>query len=239
MTRWKTLSAVSAVAAAALVLASCGGGSSGKGGSSGSGTVDKSKTIILGTTDSFKALDPAYTYDLGGQTIVYNIYQNLLKVPAGETTPVPDAAQSCDFTGKATYTCTMKPGLKFSNDDPLDAAAVVYSLNRMVKIKDPNGPSSLLGAMKKVEAQGNKVVFTLNQHDNTWPFVLTTLASAIVDPKVFPEKSRLADAKVIGSGVYKITSYQPKQQLTLALNPNYGGDAEPQNSGFIVRYEQA
>ena len=38
--------------------------------------------------------------------------------------------------------------------------------------------AALLGAMKDVKAEGtNKVVFTLNQHDNTWPYVLTTLAA--------------------------------------------------------------
>ena len=171
--------------------------------------------------------------------MIYNVYQNLLKVPPGATVPVPDAAQSCDFTGNTTYACTMKPSLKFSNGDALDAAAVVYSFRRMVKINDPNGPAVLIGAMKKIEVQGDKVVFTLNQHDNTWPYVLTTLATAIVDPKVFPAKARLADSKVIGSGPYKIESYQPSQQLVLAKNTNYTGDDQLQNSRFILKYEQS
>jgi peptide/nickel transport system substrate-binding protein len=139
-----------------------------------------------------------------------------------------------------TFTCTLKPGLKFSNGNVLDAAAVVYSFKRMIAIKDANGPSTLLGAMKNVAAQGtDKVVFTLNQHDNTWQYILTTLAATIVDPKVFPAKARLADSKAVGSGVYKITSYQPKQQLVLDKNPNYTGDVVPANSRFIVKYEQA
>jgi peptide/nickel transport system substrate-binding protein len=228
---------VAAIAAAAT-LAACGSNGSSGGGTS-SGSVNKNATVVLGTTDSFLALDPAYDYDLGGQTIFYNIYQNLMHIPAGSTTPVPDAASSCGFTATSTYTCTMKPNLKFSNGDVLDANAVVYSFQRMVRIKDVNGPSGLLGAMKSVAADGDKVVMTLNQRDNTWPQVLCTLAATIVDPKVFPANSRLADDKVVGSGVYKIESYQPKQQLTLVLNPSYSGDAQPQNAKFIVKYEQA
>jgi peptide/nickel transport system substrate-binding protein len=238
MLRHKTLVPVISFVAAAATLAACGSGSSG--GKSGGGSANKDATVVLGTTDSFKSLDPAYDYDLGGQTIVYNIYQNLLKIAPGATVPSPDAASSCNFTGTLTYTCTLKPGLKFSNGDPLDAAAVAYSFTRMVTIKDVNGPSSLLGSMKHVAAQGtDKVVFTLGSHDNTWQYVLTTLASAIVDPKVFPATAKVADTKVVGSGPYKIESYQPKQQLVLAKNANYSGDDQLQNSRFIIKYEQA
>src|SRR4051812_172881 len=226
-------------AVALVAIAACGSNGSTNGGS-GSGNVDKTATIVYGTTDTVNLLDPAYNYDLGGQTVVVNLYQNLLKMNAGETVPVGDAASACDFTADTTYACTLRDGLKFSNGDSLDAAAVAYSFKRMVGINDPNGPASLLGAMKDVKAEGtNKVVFTLNQHDNTWPYVLTTLAAPIVDPKVFPMKSRVPDAKVIGSGPYKIESIQPKVQIVFVKNPNYTGDDQLQNSRFIMKFEQS
>src|SRR4051812_23621423 len=151
MARRKTL--LAATSAVALVaIAACGSNGSASGGG-GSGDVNKGATVVYGTTDTVNLLDPAYNYDLGGQTGVSNIYQNLLKVNAGETVPVGDAASSCGFTGDTTYTCTLRDGLKFSNGDALDAAAVVYSFKRMVGINDPNGPASLLGAMKNVATE--------------------------------------------------------------------------------------
>src|SRR3954466_5367124 len=235
----RTTMLLAATSAVALVaIAACG--SNGSTGGGGSGDVDKNATIVYGTTDTVNLLDPAYNYDLGGQTVVVNLYQNLLKMNAGETVPVGDAASACDFTADTTYSCTLRDGLKFSNGDVLDAAAAVYSFKRMVGINDPNGPASLLGAMKDVKADGtNKVVFTLNQHDNPWPYVLTPLAAPIVDPKVFPIKARLADAKVIGSGPYKIESVQPKQQIVFVKNPNYTGDDQLQNSRVIMKFEQS
>src|SRR5436305_4249503 len=149
-TKARTKVLLAATSAVALVaIAACGSNGS-SGGGSGSGTVNKNATIVYGTTDTVNLLDPAYNYDLGGQTVVSNIFQNLLKVPAGQTVPVGDAAKSCDFTSKtsATYVCTLRDGLKFSNGNVLDAAAAVYSFKRMVGINDPNGPASLLGAMK-------------------------------------------------------------------------------------------
>jgi peptide/nickel transport system substrate-binding protein len=237
MARRKSFLAATSIVALGALVAACG--SNGSAANKSSGSVNKSATIVWGTTDTFKSLDPAYDYDNLGQQVIYNVYQNLLKVAPGANKPSPDAASSCDFTGTTTYTCTLKPNLKFSNGDALDANAVVYSFKRMVAINDPNGPAVLLGSMKSVAAQGDKVVFTLASHDNTWPYVLATLASAIVDPKVYPAKKRVADAKIIGSGPYMVENYTPSQQLALAKNPNYTGDDQLQNSRVIIKIEQS
>jgi peptide/nickel transport system substrate-binding protein len=239
MSRVKVIGALS-TAAIALTLVGCGSSSGNNGGGGKpSATPSKNATIVLGTTDTAKSLDPAFDYDQGGATIFYNIYQALLKIPPGGNAPVPDAAKSCGFTGKTTYTCTMNPGLTFSNGDPLNAAVTAASFKRMVAINDPNGPAVLLGNMKSVSANGNKVVFQLKSHDNTWPYVLTTLAANIVDTKVVPAKTRMPDDKVIGSGVYKISSYNPKQQIVLVPNPSYKGTDQLENGRFIVKFEQA
>jgi len=38
-------------------------------------------TVILGTTDRIVSADPAGSYDLPSWTIIWNVYQNLLKYP--------------------------------------------------------------------------------------------------------------------------------------------------------------
>ena len=74
----------------------------------------------------------------------------------------------------------MKPGLKFSNGDPLTAKDVEFVVNRILKINDPNGPASLLANMKSVKATNDStVVFTLvSPNDQTFPFVLGTSAGS-------------------------------------------------------------
>jgi peptide/nickel transport system substrate-binding protein len=137
-----------------------------------------------------------------------------------------------------TYVCTLKPGQYFSNGDPVTGKDVVYSFQRVLKIKSPDGPASLLAAMKSVSAKGNTVTFTLNGPDATWPYILTTAAGAIVDSKIFPFDKLLADSKVIGSGPYELASYTPNQLAEFTPNPHYGGADQLQNSKFIVKYEQ-
>ncbi|MGA8296114.1 MAG: ABC transporter substrate-binding protein [Acidimicrobiales bacterium] len=194
-------------------------------------------TVILGTTDRIVALDPAGAYDLPSWTIQYNIYQTLIKYIPYTTTIVPDAA-TCAWHGTTTYVCKVKSGQYFSNGDAVTGADVAYSFQRVLKIKDPNGPASLFAPMKSVSASGNTVTFTLSAPDAAWPATLTTAAASIVDKKTFPFTKLEPDAKVIGSGVYKISAYTPNQLISLVPNPKYGGNDVLHNNKFIVRYEE-
>ena len=226
------------IVVAALTLAACGAGKKDNGSTSGPAGTGSGNPITVGTTDSVIALDPAGSYDFGSLTIEENIYQFLMQVPAGQKAPVPDAAQSCKFTKSTEYTCTMKPGLKFSNGDPLTAKDVAFSFQRIIDINNPNGPASLLGNMKSVAAPDEStVVFTLNNpNDQTFPFVLGTSAGPIVDSKVFPAKKLLADGDVIGSGPYMISSYDKNQLAQFKANPNYSGPNTPKTDTITMKY---
>src|SRR3954468_3096015 len=165
-------------------------------------------SLTAGTTDQVVSLDPAGAYDLGSQQLIGNLYQNLLTIPAGGNQPRPDAAKRCAFKRAKTYVCTLRSGLKFSNGDRLTAADVKFSLDRVIRIADPSGPSSLLANLARVDATGAKTVtMHLRRADGTWPSILTHTAAAIVPRKVFPARRLLADDKVIGSGPYKLDRY--------------------------------
>lgn len=231
MHRGTFLRGVAVTGVLAMALAACGGG-----GGAGSGSAT-GKTVVIGTTDKVTSFDPAGSYDLGSWTGIYNIYQNLMSIPAGGNTPQPDAASTCSFTAPTTYQCTLKDGLKFSNGDPLTAQDVKFSFERIVKIDDPNGPVSLLGSMASVAAPDDKTVtFTLKAADATFPFVLTTGAGAIVPSKVFPADKLQPSESVVGSGPYKLAQYKAGQQAVFEKNPNYKGSAKLANDRTILQY---
>ncbi len=214
------------------------GGASNAASSAGAG----GKPITIGTTDQVTALDPAGAYDFGSAFFINNLYQFVMNVPAGQKAPQPDAAQSCSFTQPTQYTCKMKSGLKFSNGDPLTADDVAFSFTRVVKIADPNGPSSLLTNLVSATAPDpTTVVFKLKlANDQTWPFILGTAAGPIVDSKVFPADKLLPDNKIVGSGPYMLTSFDKNQQAALTANPNYTGPNVPKTKNITVKtYSEA
>jgi peptide/nickel transport system substrate-binding protein len=233
-------------------LAACGSNSSGGTGNGPGSSALKGEPIVIGTIEKVTALDPADSYDLGSSTLQYSIYQTLLTIPAGQNKPEGDAAKSCTYNDPKTLTCKLKPGLKFSNGDPLTSHDVKYSLERNIAIADPNGASGLLASIAKVAKDGSMsvnpsaiatpdkttVVFHLNKPDTTFQYVLTHPTSAIVDSKVFPADKRLADDKVIGSGPYKVDQYQAGNQAALVANDNYQGPNKAQAPKILVSYKQ-
>ena len=242
MVRSKSVLALVSAGMLAASLAACGGDDSG--GSSGGSTTASGTTgepWILGTTDTVTALDPSGAYDQGSWTLEYNLYQTPLTIPAGEVTPQGDAAKSCTYTDPKTLTCTMNAGLKFSNGDPLTSSDVKYSVDRSIKIADPTSAvSSLFTSVASVDAPDDStVVFHLKAPDQTFQYVLTTPAAAIVDEDVFPADKLLPDDEIIGSGPYKLSQYKPGEQAVLEANGNYTGPnkyAAPQV--FVSYYKE-
>ncbi|WP_051970846.1 ABC transporter substrate-binding protein [Kitasatospora azatica] len=227
----------------ATSLAGCGSVKSIAGGGDGN-----KNAITMGTTNVTGVLDPAGAYDQGSWLILENSFQGLLRFPAGSTAPQPDAAQSCEFSGAdaTTYHCTLHSGLTFSNGHPLTAQDVVFSMDRMKKIKDENGPSSLFDTVKSVEAKSDtEVVFHLAEPDATLPDKLAGAAGSIVDHQVFPADHELANSQLVGSGPYTIDSVDETAgaggaksigKVTLSANAKYKGDQKLKNSKFAVKF---
>jgi peptide/nickel transport system substrate-binding protein len=218
--------------------------------------------ITMGTVSAYTSLDPAGAYDSGSWMLFYNVYQGLLTYLPGSTSPTPDAAQKCDFVNGdyTVYACTLRPNLKFSNGDPLDAAAVKFSIDRVQAIGKetlPNkqaadngsGVSTLLNTLTSVSTSGaTGVTFHLRTADATFPDRLASGVGEIVDPKTYSATRVLDGTDVVGSGLYKIdgvtTTKDDKGNVTptsvsLSLNPNYDGaysKTPPLNSTFTLKY---
>nr|WP_245568444.1 ABC transporter substrate-binding protein [Nocardia concava] len=232
--RARTFAAVG-MAGIALVAAGCGSGRTGDGGS-GAG-------ITVGTTDKIFSLDPALAYDNGSLQAETQIYQTLLNFAPGKSVPEPDAAEKCGFASPTVFSCTVKPGLKFANGNPLTAKSVKFSFDRILKINDPNGPASLLGNLDHTDAPDDKTVnFTLKvANDQTFASVLPSQAGIIIDEKSFPADKVLSDEDVVKtkafSGPYTISSYEKNKLVDYKANPDYNGlFGKPKNDGVSVKY---
>ncbi len=215
------------LSASALALSACTGPSGsqeeGQSGDQGGGSA----VITLGTTDKVTSLDPAASYDNGSFMVMNQIYPFLLNNEPGSPDPVPAIAASADFTSPTEYTVKLKEGLKWANGHDLDSKDVKHSFDRQLKIADPNGPSSLLGNLDKVEApDATTVVFTLKvPNDQTFAQVLSSPVGPIVDDEVFPadkviDDKEIVDAKAFG-GQYVIASYNKNTLVSLSKNDEY------------------
>ena len=224
----------------AFALTACTGPSGGGGTSTGGAGGG---TITYGTTDKVVTLDPAGSYDAGSFMVMNQIYPFLLNAKPGSSDASPDIAESASFTSPTAYTVKLKPGLKFANGHALTSSDVKFSIDRVVKIADPNGPASLLGNLKSVDAKDDStVVFTLKAgNDQVFPGVLASNSGPIIDEEVFPADKIMGDDEIVKgkpfAGPYTIESYKKNELVSLKANPDYQGLlGKPANDGANIKY---
>lgn len=232
-------SAIALAGVSAFALTACTGPSGG--GTSTGGAAGG--TITYGTTDKVVTLDPAGSYDAGSFMVMNQIYPFLLNAKPGSADASPDIAESASFTSPTEYTVKLKPGLKFANGHALTSSDVKFSIDRVVKIADPNGPAALLGNLKSVEAKDDStVVFTLKAgNDQVFPGVLAANSGPIIDEEVFPADKVLGDDEIVKgrpfAGPYTIESYKKNELVSLKANPDYQGLlGKPANEGANIKY---
>ncbi|MET7763618.1 ABC transporter substrate-binding protein [Streptomyces sp. NPDC005393] len=217
------------------------------GGTDGSGS--DGGAIVLGSTDRIEAtkvapapLDPALAYDFASWSVLHNTFQTLMRLPRSGTEPIPDAAERCGFQDRQSeqYRCTLRSGLKFSNGHALTSEDVKFSLDRVLRINDPNGPKSLLSNVDKVETpSAREVVIHLKDPDATFPSKLTTPAAAILDGEVYKDDALRKGFDMVGSGPYSAKTEVRGNLLTKVVftkNPHYKGDTEPKTDKIEMRF---
>ncbi|WP_455354738.1 ABC transporter substrate-binding protein [Streptomyces sp. SYSU K217416] len=215
---------------AAGLLSGCGAQ---EGASGGTG-----ESVVMGMSDDVAATDPASGYDPGSWLLFNNVFQSLLSFPKGSTVPQPEAAERCGFEGGGSkvYRCTLRDGLKFSNGNSLTSKDVKYSFERTLKIDDANGPAVMLASIGAIDTPDEKtVVFHLKVPDATFPSKIASGAGSIVDHREYSFDKLRTDNKAVGSGVYKLDSFDDKQ-ATFSVNADYEGTAKAKNSGMTLRF---
>jgi len=219
-----------ALAAFVLVLAAAGAGQSALGGAAQGGT------IVNGTTDTVTNIDPAGNYDFGSFTLDINVFEHLLDF-RNSAKLEPSLATKCFSVGNLkTWRCNLRRGVTFHDGSAFDSADVKHSFDRVVKINDPSGISSLLGNLKSTKTNGKyAVTFNLKDPQSTWPLIIATGAGAIVPSSYPANKLQANDQTQIGTGPYKLTKYTPGQQAVFEAYDDYWGTSA-KNDGVIFRY---
>lgn len=229
----KTLVAASLVGLTAISFAGCGGGGGSKSSAPAAGGGVPKDTIVVGMPVDPETLDPAVTMDNKGWQITYPAYERLVKYKTvngkASTEVEPSLAKEWKVSDDGlVWTFTLNEGHKFADGSAVDANAVKFSIERVMKMK--KGPSDYFKIVKSIEAPDAKtVVFTLDKPFAPFLYTLAVNGSSIVNPKVM-EKAKDNDmgtnylaTHTMGSGAYEITSYTPSQSIKLDAQKNYAG----------------
>ena len=196
---------------------------------SGAKSVSTSKILTVAIPADVETLDPAITMDNAAWKITYPAYERLVGFK-GETLELqPELATSwAPSADGRTWTFTLTKGHKFSDGTPVDANAVKFSFDRVLKVN--KGPAGNFTEVASIEAPSpTEVRFTLKEPFTAFVSKLATNGASIVNPKVMDHEQSgdlgqayLSD-HTMGSGPYELQQHIKGQSLTLVSNKNYTG----------------
>ncbi|HSB81245.1 MAG TPA: ABC transporter substrate-binding protein [Candidatus Methylomirabilis sp.] len=202
-------------------------------------------TLVIGATSDIHLLDPAVSSDNFDWRQIYPSYDRLVKYKIvkgeGSTEIEPMAAESWKVSPDGvTWTIKIRKGIKFDDGTPLDAKAVKFSFERVLKIG--KGPADNLGAIKTVDVVDDSTVkITLKSPFGPFLQTLATDAASIVNPNVMKNEkdNDLAQGWLAqntdGSGPYKMTEWKRGEQFVLEAKPNYWGP-KPKLKRVLIRF---
>ena len=91
--------------------------------------------LVYGMTQDLASLDPHQTTDAGTRSVVFNLYEGLVK-PTADGDLEPAVASNYVISDDATaYTFTLRDGIRFHDGSPVTVEDIQYSIERYAEIQ--------------------------------------------------------------------------------------------------------
>ncbi len=202
---------------------------------SGQASGSRNDRIVLGTTATLNSIDPADATSSFAGLLLYNLGDRLYTYKLGTQEIVPQLAAAMPQVSAdgLTYKIALRSGVKFHDGEAFNAAAMAFSLNRLLK----NGGTAgeLFSSIEAVTATGPmEVTIKLKEAFTAFPALLTHPSTSAVSPKAYEIKEKSFKPKeFVGTGPYKLVSYGTDLIKLEAFNEYWQG--KPANPGVDVQ----
>jgi peptide/nickel transport system substrate-binding protein len=184
--------------------------------------LDKSDTLTISLGSEVDTLDPQIGNNRISITVAYQLFDTLLDREPKTSQPVPRLATLVTSVTPTRWRLRLRPDATFTDGEPVDAAAVKFSLERFV---DPNEKSALAGQFRWI-----KQIIIVDPHtvdletEQPFPLVKEELTVAFIVPPKYVQSAGTAFAqRPVGSGPYKFASWERGQRLVMTRNEAYWG----------------
>jgi peptide/nickel transport system substrate-binding protein len=185
----------------------------------------KSEIVIAQSTDA-TSLDPAFRVDTATGNIQKHIFDSIL-TRNSDMSIGPGLAESVERVTDTKWVVKLRKGVSFTNGEPMNAAALKFSIERILdpKLKAPS--KSWWENFTEVKIlDAYTVEITTKTRDPLFQPRLTLLVA--VPPKYVRE---VGDTKFslqpIGTGPYGLVEWKKDDHVTLKANRNYWGGVPP------------
>jgi len=199
----------------------------------GSPAAPVGKTLVYGRGADSSLLDPIHDDNGESVKVIVNVFDTLVTYSWETVALQPGLATSWEHSPDGlTWTFKLRPDVTFHDGTKCDAAAVVFTFNRLIQ-EEPSGSGPAVRArpyapsyqvIKKIEAPDPQtVVFHLQHPSAVFLANLAMFPASIVSPAAVEKLGPDFAARPVGSGPYQFERWDRDQELVLKANDHYWG----------------
>lgn len=195
-----------------------------------SGEPAKGGTLRVAEYSEAAVLDPTKTYPTGstGLNVMASIYDTLMRYDPETTEYEPQLAESLSTDDSTTWTLALRDGVKFTDGTPLDADAVVASINRFITNRGLHGQIMQANMKSMVATDASTVTFTFTAPWPRFPALLAAGPGLILAPAAYADEKAFTP---IGAGPFVLESQSPGEKTVVKANEEYF-DGRPNLDGI-------
>jgi peptide/nickel transport system substrate-binding protein len=190
-----------------------------------------SKVVHIALAGDPSSLDPQAVED-GNALAVYDNYAEPLLFRSAKTNKViPGLALSWRNINRTTWQFKLRPGVKFSDGEPFNAKAVVFSIKRIINKKYATQQTDWTGDINGAVTVNNLTVNITSSAPD--PEVPERMALIMMVPPIAASKASFA-THPIGTGPYTLATYTKGARYVLKARSDYWGD-KPAIAGAVFQ----
>ena len=200
-------------------------------------------------------LDPAHSYETAGGEVIENVYETLVyydgsrhdKLIPRLATEVPTLDNGGISDDGLTYTFNLRTDVDFHETKyHMTAEDAAFSLHRLIEMDLPDGPSDLISQVLNttgIETIGDYTLrLTLERPYSAFIYIMAYTATSVVSKDyvnghggVVPgERNEWMDENAMGTGPYKLRSWEKGEHIILERFDDYWGGWEGKHVRTVV-----
>jgi len=175
-------------------------------------------SVIIGMSSDIDGFLPAQShFDNTGLTYANAVFDTLTSVAADGSIRPHLAASVVPNTDMTSWTVTLRPNVEFHDGSPLTADVVLQNFHAL---KTSALTAQAVTPISSVTTSGDlSITFNCVEPLVAFPAYLTTQVGYVIALSQLDSKS--GSQNPVGTGPFKIVSWEPNDHFTVARNPNY------------------